>query len=400
MDIEHRTRARRAGRRAACAGHRSEPWCSAPPARRVRRRGERVRRDRADGTVVATTMHRPSPAADGLARRPRHRPDPDARPSPADGDRSHDATAWMSSSASSRSPSRPSVIRPGPVTLVVHNAGQLTHGFEMKLERSGRHRARVGDRRKIETRTFQSGETLRVEADLPRASTRSSATSRTTPRRACARCSRSAPMRPCSHADAGTATPGTAGSSSSPSCPATLSVPVGASVTWTNDDPRRTRSPPMTAPFDSKQLEPGATFSVVFDTPGSFAYHCEIHPTMVGAVQSTDRPSGCQRPSGRDGDQRPRPRNLTGRRCLSAVGRLHSTQERISHRALGRPPTRAATAVDPPRRRPVRADRARRAGAGRGRGRGRRGPVSGRPRRCATVAASPSWSPTASSSPR
>jgi plastocyanin len=28
----------------------------------------------------------------------------------------------------------------------------------------------------------------------------------------------------------------------------------------------------------------GQTFSVTFDTPGTFAYYCEIHPGMIGQV--------------------------------------------------------------------------------------------------------------------
>ena len=28
----------------------------------------------------------------------------------------------------------------------------------------------------------------------------------------------------------------------------------------------------------------GATFSFTFDTPGTYAYHCGIHPSMTGEV--------------------------------------------------------------------------------------------------------------------
>ena len=51
------------------------------------------------------------------------------------------------------------VIRPGPVTFVVHNAGEMTHGFEMKIESSGSGSGSGSgrDRKKIETRTFHSG---------------------------------------------------------------------------------------------------------------------------------------------------------------------------------------------------------------------------------------------------
>ncbi len=39
-----------------------------------------------------------------------------------------------------------------------------------------------------------------------------------------------------------------------------------------------------TKAWDSGKLAKGATFSHKFMTPGSFAYHCSIHPDMKGTI--------------------------------------------------------------------------------------------------------------------
>jgi plastocyanin len=38
------------------------------------------------------------------------------------------------------------------------------------------------------------------------------------------------------------------------------------------------------ATFHSSTLAPGDIFSPIFHIPGTFTYHCEIHPTMTGTV--------------------------------------------------------------------------------------------------------------------
>ncbi len=55
-------------------------------------------------------------------------------------------------------------------------------------------------------------------------------------------------------------------------------------MTWINDDPAPHTVTADDGSFDSRQLDAGASFEVVLDKPGVFAYHCEIHPTMVGTV--------------------------------------------------------------------------------------------------------------------
>ena len=69
--------------------------------------------------------------------------------------------------------------------------------------------------------------------------------------------------------------------------PATLEVPVGTTVTWTNQGSAPHTVTADDGSFDSGTLQPGGTFSMTFDTPGTFIYHCEIHPNMMGTIVVT-----------------------------------------------------------------------------------------------------------------
>jgi plastocyanin len=65
--------------------------------------------------------------------------------------------------------------------------------------------------------------------------------------------------------------------------PATLDVPTGTTVVWTNDGqvPHT-----ITGDFaDSGILEPGQTFSHSFSESGEFGYACAIHPKMTGTIR-------------------------------------------------------------------------------------------------------------------
>ncbi|MBU6371069.1 MAG: cupredoxin family copper-binding protein [Patescibacteria group bacterium] len=66
--------------------------------------------------------------------------------------------------------------------------------------------------------------------------------------------------------------------------PATLAVPAGTKVTWTNGDAVEHTVTANNSLFDSKPLAPGQSFSYTFTTAGSVAYHCAIHPMMTGTV--------------------------------------------------------------------------------------------------------------------
>jgi plastocyanin len=67
--------------------------------------------------------------------------------------------------------------------------------------------------------------------------------------------------------------------------PNPLTVPVGTRVVWTNMQtgvPHTVTSD--TGVWDSGTVVPGATFAFTFNTPGTFPYHCNIHPTMHGMM--------------------------------------------------------------------------------------------------------------------
>lgn len=70
--------------------------------------------------------------------------------------------------------------------------------------------------------------------------------------------------------------------------PPTMTVKTGTTVTWTNYQDgvphiiaSDTGSP---MPFSSDSLSTGASYSFTFTKPGTYAYHCSIHPSMKGTV--------------------------------------------------------------------------------------------------------------------
>jgi plastocyanin len=71
--------------------------------------------------------------------------------------------------------------------------------------------------------------------------------------------------------------------------PASISVPAGTTVTWTNQD-----TPPHDVTFadgeHSERLDTGATYERTFAATGSFDYVCSIHPQMNGRVVVTATP--------------------------------------------------------------------------------------------------------------
>ena len=66
--------------------------------------------------------------------------------------------------------------------------------------------------------------------------------------------------------------------------PATITVTAGTTVTWTNDDSASHTVTADDGAFTSDTLASGAAFSQAFASPGTFAYHCAIHPSMKGTV--------------------------------------------------------------------------------------------------------------------
>jgi plastocyanin len=69
--------------------------------------------------------------------------------------------------------------------------------------------------------------------------------------------------------------------------PATLTVKVGTTVTWTNRDEEPHTVVASDGSFHSPGMGTGATFSHTFSTAGKFDYVCSIHPMMHGTVVVT-----------------------------------------------------------------------------------------------------------------
>ena len=66
--------------------------------------------------------------------------------------------------------------------------------------------------------------------------------------------------------------------------PATLTLPAGTTVTWTNKDGTLHTVTSTTKVFASDGLDQGGAFSYTFTTPGTFPYSCKLHPQMTGTV--------------------------------------------------------------------------------------------------------------------
>ena len=66
--------------------------------------------------------------------------------------------------------------------------------------------------------------------------------------------------------------------------PATVTVPAGTTVTWTNRDdiPHTVVSDDKV--FKSKVMDTDEKFSFTFAKPGTYTYFCSVHPKMTGKV--------------------------------------------------------------------------------------------------------------------
>jgi plastocyanin len=66
--------------------------------------------------------------------------------------------------------------------------------------------------------------------------------------------------------------------------PATLSVTVGTTVIWKNEDDSPHRIGDKNGTFKSAALDTDDTFSHTFGAPGEYPYICTIHPYMAGKI--------------------------------------------------------------------------------------------------------------------
>jgi len=66
--------------------------------------------------------------------------------------------------------------------------------------------------------------------------------------------------------------------------PNLLTVPVGSTVRWVNQDdiPHNVVSDDKS--FKSKALDTDESFTYTFTKPGTYTYFCSIHPKMTGKI--------------------------------------------------------------------------------------------------------------------
>ena len=66
--------------------------------------------------------------------------------------------------------------------------------------------------------------------------------------------------------------------------PSAVTVTAGEVVTWQNTGSAEHTITADDGTFDGGPLAKGEQFAHLFDTAGTFAYHCRIHPSMTGTV--------------------------------------------------------------------------------------------------------------------
>jgi plastocyanin len=66
--------------------------------------------------------------------------------------------------------------------------------------------------------------------------------------------------------------------------PSQITVKAGTKVTWTNNDSATHTVTSDNGTFNSGDVNPGGSYSFTFTNPGTYQYHCSIHPNMTASV--------------------------------------------------------------------------------------------------------------------
>jgi plastocyanin len=105
----------------------------------------------------------------------------------------------------------------------------------------------------------------------------------------CSSCGSSSPSSPSNNPPTVTGTPvsivsGASSMTTTAFAPNPVTVAVGGSVTWVNNDNTTHTSTANGGSWNSGSLAPGRTFTMTFSSAGTFTYRCTIHPGMTGTV--------------------------------------------------------------------------------------------------------------------
>ena len=88
----------------------------------------------------------------------------------------------------------------------------------------------------------------------------------------------------------GSSTPGCEDTADGCFIPSPVTIPMGGTVTWENNDTAAHTATGGSATegpsgvFDSSLIMAGSSFSHTFDAAGTFDYFCMVHPWMAGTV--------------------------------------------------------------------------------------------------------------------
>jgi plastocyanin len=111
--------------------------------------------------------------------------------------------------------------------------------------------------------------------------------------------------------------------------PATVTVAVGDTVTWTNGDAVNHTATADDASFNTGTIAAGSSRSATFSTAGTFAYHCSIHPAMTATIvvtsSSTPPPTDAVAPAATHSDATP-----LALLVLAAIGGLFVGRRRFA----------------------------------------------------------------------
>jgi plastocyanin len=66
--------------------------------------------------------------------------------------------------------------------------------------------------------------------------------------------------------------------------PNAITVQAGSTVTWVNNDAVPHTATGDNGEFDTGSIAPGGSATITFDTAGTIAYHCTIHPNMTASI--------------------------------------------------------------------------------------------------------------------
>jgi plastocyanin len=66
--------------------------------------------------------------------------------------------------------------------------------------------------------------------------------------------------------------------------PPTIEAVAGSTIRWTNEGAAPHTATAENGSFDSGIVPSGGTFEVTLDSPGTFAYVCQLHPGMAGSI--------------------------------------------------------------------------------------------------------------------